>query len=91
VGSKPHGDPQVPNHGTPKRGPKLLAGLTIAIEPMVNTGKSATRTLKDKWTIVTLDGSRSAHFEHTVAITEAGPRVLTGREDGTRETADGRT
>ncbi|HWP71723.1 MAG TPA: type I methionyl aminopeptidase [Gemmatimonadaceae bacterium] len=77
VGSKPHGDPQVPNHGIPKRGPKLLAGLTIAIEPMVNIGKSATRTLKDKWTIVTLDGSRSAHFEHTVAVTEAGPRVLT--------------
>ena len=77
VGSKPHGDPQVPNHGTPKRGPKLLPGLTIAIEPMVNIGKSATRTLKDKWTIVTLDGSRSAHFEHTVAVTESGPRVLT--------------
>jgi len=77
VGSKPHGDPQVPNYGTPKRGPKLLAGLTIAIEPMVNIGKSATRTLKDKWTIVTLDGSRSAHFEHTVAITESGPRILT--------------
>ena len=77
VGSKPHGDPQVPNYGTPKRGPKLLAGLTIAIEPMVNIGKSATRTLKDKWTIVTLDGSRSAHFEHTVAVTESGPRVLT--------------
>jgi methionyl aminopeptidase len=77
VGSKPHGDPQVPNHGTPKRGPKLLPGLTIAIEPMVNIGKSATRTLKDKWTIVTLDSSRSAHFEHTVAVTEAGPRILT--------------
>jgi methionyl aminopeptidase len=77
VGSKPHGDPQVPNYGTPKRGPKLLPGLTIAIEPMVNIGKSATRTLKDKWTIVTLDGSRSAHFEHTVAVTESGPRVLT--------------
>ncbi len=77
VGSKPHGDPQVPNYGTPGRGPRLLAGLTIAIEPMVNIGKSATRTLKDKWTIVTQDGSRSAHFEHTVAITDAGPRVLT--------------
>ena len=77
VGTKPHGDPQVPNHGTPKRGPKLLAGLTIAIEPMVNIGKSATRTLKDKWTIVTLDSSRSAHFEHTVAVTETGPRILT--------------
>jgi methionyl aminopeptidase len=80
VGSKPHGDPQVPNYGTPKRGPKLLAGLTIAIEPMVNIGQPATRTLKDKWTIVTQDSSRSAHFEHTVAITEAGPRVLTMSE-----------
>ena len=77
VGTKPHGDPQVPNHGIPKRGPKLLAGLTIAIEPMVNIGKSPTRTLKDKWTIVTQDGSRSAHFEHTVAVTDAGPRILT--------------
>ena len=77
VGTKPHGDPQVPNFGKPKRGPKLLAGLTIAIEPMVNVGGSAIRTLADKWTVVTVDGSRSAHFEHTVAITENGPRVLT--------------
>jgi methionyl aminopeptidase len=77
VGTKPHGDPQVPNFGKPKRGPKLLPGLTIAIEPMVNMGGSAIRTLADKWTVVTVDGSRSAHFEHTVAITEAGPRVLT--------------
>ena len=72
-----HEEPQVPNYGKPKRGTKLMPGLTIAIEPMVNIGKSATRTLKDKWTIVTLDGSRSAHFEHTVAITESGHRVLT--------------
>lgn len=79
VGSKPHGDPQVPNYGTPKRGAKLLPGLTIAIEPMVNMGRSETKTLKDKWTIVTKDGSRSAHFEHTIAVTEAGPRILTGR------------
>lgn len=77
VGLKPHGDPQVPNKGKPKRGPRLLPGLTIAIEPMVNLGGSATRTLSDHWTIVTADGSRSAHFEHTVAVTEAGPRVLT--------------
>jgi methionyl aminopeptidase len=77
VGSKPHGDPQVPNFGTPKRGDKLLPGLTIAIEPMVNVGGSATRTLRDRWTVVTADGSRSAHFEHTVAITESGPLVLT--------------
>jgi methionyl aminopeptidase len=77
VGSKPHGDPQVPNFGTPKRGAKLMAGLTIAIEPMVNVGGSATRTLRDRWTVVTADGSRSAHFEHTVAITDSGPLVLT--------------
>jgi methionyl aminopeptidase len=77
VGSKPHGDPQVPNFGTPKRGAKLMPGLTIAIEPMVNMGGSATRTLRDRWTVVTADGSRSAHFEHTVAITDSGPLVLT--------------
>jgi methionyl aminopeptidase len=77
VGTKPHGDPQVPNFGKPKRGAKLLPGLTIAIEPMVNLGSSATRTLRDRWTVVTADGSRSAHFEHTVAVTPEGPRVLT--------------
>lgn len=77
VGVNMHEDPQVPNHGKPKRGPKLQAGMTIAIEPMVNAGGAATRTLADKWTIVTLDGSMSAHFEHTVAITVDGPRVLT--------------
>jgi methionyl aminopeptidase len=77
VGSKPHGDPQVPNFGTPKRGAKLMPGLTIAIEPMVNVGGSATRTLRDRWTVVTADGSRSAHFEHTIAITDTGPLVLT--------------
>jgi methionyl aminopeptidase len=77
VGSKPHGDPQVPNFGTPKRGAKLLSGLTIAIEPMVNVGGAATRTLRDRWTVVTADGSRSAHFEHTVAVTDTGPLVLT--------------
>lgn len=77
VGANMHEDPQVPNHGKPKRGPKLQAGMTLAIEPMVNAGGAATRTLADKWTIVTLDGSMSAHFEHTVAITADGPRVLT--------------
>lgn len=80
VGTKPHGDPQVPNFGKPKRGPKLLAGLTIAIEPMVNVGASPIRTLSDRWTVVTADGSRSAHFEHTVAILAEGPRVLTTLE-----------
>ena len=77
VGRGPHEDPQVPNHGKPKRGQQLVPGLTIAIEPMVNAGKAGTRTLSDKWTVVTIDGKRSAHFEHTVAITEQGPRILT--------------
>jgi len=72
-----HEDPQVPNYGKPKRGPRLQTGLTIAIEPMVNIGGPATRTMPDRWTVVTVDGTRSAHFEHTVAITENGPRVLT--------------
>ena len=77
VGTEPHGDPQVPNFGKPKRGARLAPGLTIAIEPMVNAGGGATRTLADNWTVVTRDGKRSAHFEHTVAVTEQGPRVLT--------------
>ncbi len=77
VGAAPHEEPQVPNYGKPKRGHKLAPGLTIAIEPMVNVGAAGTRTMPDGWTIVTSDGSRSAHFEHTVAITDAGPRVLT--------------
>jgi methionyl aminopeptidase len=72
-----HEDPQVPNYGKPKRGVRLQPGLTIAIEPMVNIGKPVTRTMPDRWTVVSADGSRSAHFEHTIAITENGPRVLT--------------
>ena len=77
IGAEFHEEPQVPNYGKPKRREKLVPGLTVAIEPMVNVGGPATRTLTDRWTIVTADGSRSAHFEHTVAITEDGPRVLT--------------
>ncbi|MCU0627317.1 MAG: type I methionyl aminopeptidase [Gemmatimonadaceae bacterium] len=77
VGFVLHEDIQVPNHGKPKRGTKLMAGMTLAIEPMVNVGTPATRTLSDKWTIVAADGKRSAHFEHTVAITKDGPRILT--------------
>jgi methionyl aminopeptidase len=77
VGLEPHEEPQVPNEGKPKRGTKLVPGLTIAIEPMVNLGVAATRTLSDRWTVVTADGKRSAHFEHTVAITDEGPRILT--------------
>lgn len=77
VGHLPHEDPQVPNHGKPKRGTRLQAGLTIAIEPMVNIGGPSTKTLSDKWTVVTLDGTLSCHVEHTVAVTDDGPRVLT--------------
>ncbi|HUX32524.1 MAG TPA: type I methionyl aminopeptidase [Gemmatimonadaceae bacterium] len=77
VGAAMHEEPQVPNYGKPHRGTKLNAGLTIAIEPMVNVGGHAVKTLADRWTIVTADASRSAHFEHTVAITENGPQVLT--------------
>ena len=77
VGASMHEEPQVPNFGKPRRGVRLNPGLTIAIEPMVNVGSHAVRTLPDEWTIVTADGSRSAHFEHTVAVTIDGPRVLT--------------
>ena len=77
IGTGFHEEPQVPNYGKPKRGLRLSPGLTIAIEPMVNVGKPGIRTMPDKWTVVTVDGTRSAHFEHTVAITENGPRVLT--------------
>ena len=80
VGYSPHEDLQVPNYGKPKRGKRLQAGLTIAIEPMVNVGSPNTRTMPDKWTVVTIDGARSAHFEHTVAVTPEGPRVLTAPE-----------
>jgi len=77
IGVEFHEEPQVPNYGKPKRREKLVTGLTLAIEPMVNVGGPATKTLTDRWTIVTADGSLSAHFEHTVAITDDGPRVLT--------------
>lgn len=77
VGFSPHEELQIPNYGKAKRGKKLVPGLTIAIEPMVNVGTAKTRTLSDKWTVVTLDGKRSAHYEHTIAITESGPRILT--------------
>ncbi len=77
IGARFHEEPQVPNYGVPKRGPRLLEGMTLAIEPMITMGNPTTRTLPDKWTVVTADGSLSAHFEHTVAITAGGPRVLT--------------
>jgi methionyl aminopeptidase len=78
IGTQFHEEPQVPNHGQPKRGPRLAEGMTIAIEPMITAGHYATKTLPDKWTVVTADGSLAAHFEHTVAITKNGPKVLTG-------------
>jgi methionyl aminopeptidase len=77
IGSQFHEEPQVPNFGAKGTGARLVPGMTIAIEPMVNAGGPEVRTLADRWTVVTRDGSLSAHFEHTVAITENGARVLT--------------
>jgi methionyl aminopeptidase len=77
IGSRFHEEPQVPNYGAPKRGPRLLEGMTIAIEPMITAGAFTTRTLGDRWTVVTTDGSLAAHFEHTVAVLAEGPRILT--------------
>jgi methionyl aminopeptidase len=79
IGERLHEEPQIPNYGTPGRGPKLAAGMVLAIEPMVAMGKPDTRVLKDGWTAVTRDGSLAAHFEHTVAVTTGGPLVLTAR------------
>ena len=79
VGRALHEDPQVPNSGEPGRGPLMKPGLVVAIEPMVNVGTWRTRVLRDHWTVVTADGSLSAHFEHTVAVTEEGTEVLTAR------------
>ena len=78
LGREPHEEPQVPNYGRAGRGLPLRPGLVIAIEPMINEGTADIRTLSDRWTVVTADGRRSAHFEHTVAVTQNGPRVLTG-------------
>ncbi len=77
IGTEMHEDPPVPNHGPPGHGIRLREGMVLAVEPMVNAGGAATRLLGDGWTVVTSDGSRSAHFEHTVAITPDGPVVLT--------------
>ena len=77
VGAKLHEDPSVPNFGTPGRGVRLLPGMTIAIEPMINMGGWEVKRLSDGWTVKTKDGGLSAHFEHTVAITSDGPRILT--------------
>ncbi|MBQ3202881.1 MAG: type I methionyl aminopeptidase [Clostridia bacterium] len=77
VGTNLHEDPSVPNFGTPGRGPKLLPGMTLAIEPMVNAGTHEVSILGDGWTTVTKDGRLSAHFEHTIAITPGGPVIMT--------------
>lgn len=79
IGRDLHEDPQIPNYGPPGRGPELRPGLVVAVEPMVNLGGWQTQLLADGWTVVTLDGSLSAHFEHTIAVTEEGPEVLTAR------------
>lgn len=77
IGREPHEEPQVPNYGAPGKGMRLQPGMVLAIEPMVNEGVAGVRTLSDRWTVVTADNRRSAHFEHTVAITDNGPRILT--------------
>jgi methionyl aminopeptidase len=77
VGSKLHEDPSVPNFGTPSRGVRLLPGMTIAIEPMINLGTAGISRMPDGWTVKTRDGKLSAHFEHTIAITADGPKILT--------------
>jgi methionyl aminopeptidase len=82
IGRALHEDPQIPNHGEPGRGPLIREGLVVAVEPMVNVGDWPTRMLADQWTVVTADGSLSAHFEHTIAVTHQGPEVLTARPAG---------
>ncbi|PLX83583.1 MAG: type I methionyl aminopeptidase [Desulfuromonas sp.] len=77
IGRQLHEAPQIPNFGPAGQGPRLKAGMTLAIEPMINAGGPGVKILKDGWTAVTLDGKASAHFEHTVAVTEAGPEILT--------------
>jgi methionyl aminopeptidase len=91
IGAQLHEEPQVPNYGPPGRGPRLAEGMTLAIEPMVNIGKPAVKVLADGWTAVTVDGSLSAHFEHTVAVTTNGAWILTAlphrRDDAGRDDA----
>ena len=89
IGRDLHEDPQVPNFGEPGRGPQLKPGMVLAIEPMVTMGSWEVRVLEDRWTAVTVDGSLAAHFEHTVAVTEDGPEILTRKTepDGRRTAA----
>ena len=80
VGAQLHEEPEVPNYGAPGRGPRLIPGMTLAIEPMVNVGGHEVRVLKDNWTVVTIDGKLSAHYENTVLITDGEPEILTVTE-----------
>lgn len=82
IGTKMHMEPSVPNYGKPGYGPELLIGMALAIEPMVTLGSKHVHTLADNWTVVTDDGSRASHWEHTVAITKDGPWVLTAHDGG---------
>src|SRR5262245_42649416 len=82
IGQRMHEDPQVPNYGRPGTGPRLKEGWVLAVEPMVNAGTHEVKILPDGWTVKTLDGRASSHFEHTIAVTEDGPLVLTAHEDG---------
>ncbi|HEY8372783.1 MAG TPA: type I methionyl aminopeptidase [Pseudonocardiaceae bacterium] len=81
IGSRMHMEPFLPNYGKPGRGPKLRVGMALAVEPMLTLGTDETEELEDGWTVVTTDGSRAAHWEHTVAVTEDGPWVLTAPEE----------
>ena len=80
VGRQLHEEPEVPNFGAPGRGPRLVRGMTIAVEPMVNVGTHEVRILKDGWTVLTADGKLSAHYENTVLITDGEPEILTVTE-----------
>jgi methionyl aminopeptidase len=82
IGTRMHMEPSVPNYGQPGHGPRLVAGMAVAVEPMVTLGGRHTRVLDDDWTVVTLDGGWAAHFEHTVAVTDEGPWVLTAHDGG---------
>ena len=87
VGKQMHEEPQVPNYGSPGSGPALRAGLVLAVEPMITQGTWEVETLEDGWTVVTEDGKLAAHFEHTIAVTEEGPKILTLREVAEHEDA----
>ena len=77
IGRKMHEDPQIPNYGAPGRGPRLKPGMTLAIEPMINMGTYEVKTLRDNWTVITRDKKWSAHFEHTIAVTDGEQEILT--------------